>query len=86
MTPIMLKHNDKQETKAESPGKGNSTVERESKCQVSKVSFKNLTAAFVNAAEGQGQPYSPGIMTRASSFTCSSLLHVQTKVAKPLED
>lgn len=34
------------------------------------MSFKNLTAAFVRAAEGQGQSSSPGIVTSASSFTC----------------
>ena len=29
-------------------------METESKCQVSNVSFKDLTAAFANAAEGKG--------------------------------
>lgn len=71
MTILVLKNDVKLGNMAEHPGEGSSSMETESKCQVSNVSFKNLTAAFGNAAEGQGHSFSPGILLRVSSFTNS---------------
>lgn len=71
MTNLVLKNDVKLGNMAEHPGVGSSSMERESKCQVSNVSFKNLTAAFGNTAEGQGHSFSPGTLLSVSSLTYS---------------
>lgn len=71
MTNLVLRNDGKLGNIAKGPGGGSSSMETESKCQVSNVSFKNLTAAFANAAEGQGHSFSPGILLSVSSFSYS---------------
>lgn len=61
-------------------------IESESKCQISKVSFKNLTAVLVNVAEGQGQPFNLEYSQVYQVLHIISLFHIQSKVAKSLED
>lgn len=86
MTLLVLKNNEKRGNQAQSPGLGSSTMGYENKCQGSKVSFKNLTAALINAAEGPGQSFCSVILQVYQVLPIVSFLHIQTKVAKPLEE